>query len=353
MARPMRAASPFRRAALGAGLDRGQVHVVEEHRRLREQVEHEHQDARQQDERLERHLDEGAEQQRTAPLILRLRRQVALNLALVAAKVGEHQEDASDDSRPERVVGRQVEREIDRPQPASRSRDAQRIAERDVVREAEHEQDHRRAHAQHDHTHLLDVGPRDRLHAAEHRVGHRRHANGQHRQGEVPAEHDRQDDRRRREDDTAGQAARHQEERRRQHAGLRIEPLLQVLVGRVDARPVEERDDGDRQDHHGDGQAKVELHEAHAVGVALACGAHQRHRAHLRGHHRQAGRPPREAPIRQQVAVHLVGRAGPLQPVVDDPDEIGADDEPIDEVHDVSASRRVTRRSNDRMSTRR
>ena len=71
-----------------AGLDARLVDRVEEHRRLDEQVEREDQDAGEEDQRLQRDLDERAHQQRAAALVDRLRGEVALDLALVAAEVG-------------------------------------------------------------------------------------------------------------------------------------------------------------------------------------------------------------------------------------------------------------------------
>ena len=213
--------------------------------------------------------------------------------------------------------------------------DVQRLPKRHVVGKPDDERDHRGQHAEDDDGHLLDVGPRHRLHAAEHRVDRRRHADREDGQGEVPPEHDRQDDGGSRDDHAAGEAAAGEEQQRRQAARLRVEPPLEILVGGVDPRAEEERHHREREDDHRDRQAEVELHEPHAVRVPLPRRAHQRDRAQLRGHHREPGGPPRQAPLGQQVAVHLVGRPRALQPVVDNPRQVGDDDEPVDEVHAV------------------
>ena len=102
---------------------------------------------------------------------------------------------------------------------------------------------------------------------------------------------------------------------------LAIEALLQVLVRRVDAGVVEERHQRDRQDDHRERQAEVELHEPHAVVVALSGRADHRDGAQLRRHHRDAGGPPRDAALGEEVAVELVAVLGPPQAVEDDPGE--------------------------------
>jgi hypothetical protein len=297
-----RRSSNVERAELGcarARLDATLVGRVEEHRRLHEQVVREDQDAREEDQRLQRDLEERAHQQRTAALVDRLRGEIALDLALVATEVGEHQEEARDGARPDGVLLREVEREVERPEPAGRAGDVQRLAERHVVGKPGDERNHRSQHAKDDDRHLLDVGPRHRLHAAEHRVDRRRHANREDREREIPAEHDREDDRGRRDDDAAGEAAAGEEQQRRQPARLRVEPLLEILVGGVDPGPVEERHHREREDHHRDRQAEIELHESHAVGISLPRRPHQRDSAQLRGHHREARGPPRQAALGQ------------------------------------------------------
>ena len=103
------------------------VHRVEQHRAGREQVEHEHQHADQQHQRLQRNLPVGAHQQRLARLVDRRGRQVALHLALVGAEVGAEQEQRGDGARPERVLLGEVEGEVERLQAARGARERQRL----------------------------------------------------------------------------------------------------------------------------------------------------------------------------------------------------------------------------------
>ena len=183
-----------------------------------------------------------------------------------------------------------------------------------------------------DQDHDLDVGPGDGLHAAEHRVDHGGHRDEQRGRGQVQVEHERQHDGRRGDDRAARHAAREQEQQAGEAAGLRVEPFLEVLVRRVDARVVEERDQRHRQDDHRQRQAEVELHEAHAVVVALTGRADHRDGAELRGHHRDARRPPGNAALGEQVAVELVAVFGSPQAVVNDPDEEDAEQGPVNPV---------------------
>ena len=122
-------------------------------------------------------------------------------------------------------------------------------------------------------------------------------------------------------------------------ARLRIEPVLEELVGRVDARAVEERHERQRQDDHRDRQRKVELDEAQAVGVALSRRADHRDGAQLRRHHRDAGRPPGNRSFREEIALDLVAVLRPLQAVVDDPGREGQEDRPVDGVHSAALRR--------------
>jgi len=94
--------------------DLGRMLDVEQHRRLVEDVEQEHEDADHQDEHLQGDLHERAHQEGMARLVQRLRRQVALHLALVAPEVRQVQEQSADEARPERIGLAGIEREIDR-----------------------------------------------------------------------------------------------------------------------------------------------------------------------------------------------------------------------------------------------
>src|SRR5690606_14547129 len=82
---------------------------VEEDRRRREQVEDEDEEADQQDDELHRHLEEAVEEEAEPALRDRAPRQVALHLRLVGAEIGEREEEAAGDARPEIVAIREAE----------------------------------------------------------------------------------------------------------------------------------------------------------------------------------------------------------------------------------------------------
>ena len=73
-------------------------------------------------------------------------------------------------SRPERVGLSTIEGEIERLHLPDRSCHMQRLTHADVVRQAHDQRPDRRKEPADDDGHLLDVGPRDCLHAALHRV---------------------------------------------------------------------------------------------------------------------------------------------------------------------------------------
>ncbi len=226
------------------------LHAAEQERRRREHVEHEDEDAEQQHDHLQRNLPIGAHQQRAFRFVLRPRREVSLDLALVGAEVGTEEEQRRDGPRPERVLIGQVEREVEAAQAARGGRDAEAVGHADPRGKAE---DRGRDHGEQpedDEHHDLHVGPRHRLDAAEHRVDHGRHRDRQRRRGQIPAEDERQHDGRRRHDGAARHPARDEEQQAGKAARLAVEAALEVLVRRVDAGPVEERHQRHRQDDH-------------------------------------------------------------------------------------------------------
>ena len=113
-----------------------ELHGVEEDGRLRELVEDEDHRAEEEDEELHRHLDHPVEEQAEPALRDRLARQVALHLRLVGAEVGEREEAAAEESRPEVVLVRDVEGEVDGVQAPELARDVRGFEEGDVRRAA-------------------------------------------------------------------------------------------------------------------------------------------------------------------------------------------------------------------------
>ena len=87
------------------------------------------------------------------------------------------------------------------------------------------------------------------------------------------------------------------------------------------------------------GSAVVELHEAHAVVVALPGRADHRDRAELRGHHRDPRGPPRDAAVGEEVALDFVAVLGPFQAIEHNPGGEGDDDRPVDPMHVQGVSR--------------
>ena len=209
----------------------------------------------------------------------------------------------------------------------------QRLPEADVVRDAEQQDDNGRRHARDDDEHLLDVGPRHGLHAAVGRVDDHRDADRQHGHRHLPAQDRRHDDGRSGQRHAERERPPHQEEEARERSRPHVEPALEILVRRVDLRAVKERHEGHRQDHHRERQAEVELDEAKAGEVRLARRADERHGAHLRRHHGQADRPPRQRSVAEKVALDLVRPFRAPQPVVDNPRDVHDDDGPIERSH--------------------
>ena len=122
---------PGVRAVGGAGDPGG----IEEHRRGTELVEHEHENAEQQDEELHRHLDQPVEQEPELALSRRVRGQDASDLRLVGAEVGELEEEPADQAGPQVVAARRIEAQVDGVELAGSARHA-RARRRDRARPA-------------------------------------------------------------------------------------------------------------------------------------------------------------------------------------------------------------------------
>ena len=226
-----------------------------------------------------------------------------------------------------------VRSKVERVEPARRPRDPERVVQRHAVREARHEHDDRGEEDEDRQRHDLHVGPRHGLDAAENRVHDGRSRDGERRERDVPAQHDGQHDGRRGDDRRARQPARHQEEQAGQRARFHVEPALEILVRGVHARAVEEGDDRDRQDDHGQRQAEVELDEAQAVGVALPGRADERDGAQLGRHHGEPDRPPRQAAVRQEVGLGRALETGTFDAVPDQPADEANRKRPVERVH--------------------
>ena len=220
-------------------------------------------------------------------------------------------------------------------QPTGCRGDAEAVSDADVGGETKDGRRDDGEHAEDDEHHDLDVGPGHGLHSAEHGVDDGRQRNRQRRQRQVPTQNERKDDGGRGDDGAALHASGDEEQQAGERAGLRVEPALEVLVGRIHPRVVEEGHERDAEDDHRQRQREVELDEAETVVVALTGGPDHRDGAQLRGHHREAGRPPGNRSVGQEVAVDPVTVTRPLEPVVEDPRQDRDEDRPVDGTHSV------------------
>ena len=159
----------------------------------------------------------------------------------------------------------------------------------------------------------------------------------------VPAEDDAHHDGRRIERQPHGRAALDQKNDSGKRARLRVEPALEILVGRIYARFVEDGDGGRAQNHHRDRQAEVELHEAHAVDVSLAGGGDERDRAGLGRHDREAHRVPRHCLAGKQIVAGGCAAAPPPEPEAGDRDYGRDHHDPVERRH-VSGSCEISRK---------
>ncbi len=300
-----------------------------------EVVEDEDQHAGEQDEKLHRHLEERVEQQREAALLQAAPREIPLHLALVAAEVGQHQEEAPHESAPERVGRREAGRRIDDRETPGGASEGQGVAEADAFGKLCYGDAHAEEDAEPDEEHLDDVGPDDRLVPPVDHVDDGRSRHEEDRRPLVPAQDHRENEGRRVEGDPHRQPAGHQEEEAREGPGPAVEALLEVLVGREHSGAIEEGDQGHAEDDHGEGQPEVHHEESHAVGVGLARGSDEGDGADLRGHHRQADRPPPHLAPGQEEVGHLAVAAAHVDAEGGDSDEIEGEDAPVEGRHVV------------------
>ena len=295
-----------------------------------EMVEDEDEDPGEQDQELHRDLEKRVEEQGQPALREAPAREVALDLALVAAEVAQGQEEPADEPAPERVGLPEVPRGVHDLEVARERGHGQRVAQAEALGELGDRHPHADEDAEPDDGHLHHVGPHHRLVPAVDHVNDRGAAHEQDRARLAPTQDHGEHDRGGIEGDPHREPPREQEQEAGEGAGARIEALLQVLIGGVDAGPVEERDQGRAEDDHREGQSEIEDDEAHPLGVGLARSAHEGDGADLGGHHGEAGRPPAHLPVRQEEVVDpLVPPAHP-EAEAHDGDEVDAEDRPVE-----------------------
>ena len=304
---------------------------VEEDGRQDELVEGEDHRPDEEDDELHRHLHQAVRQEAESALRDGGAREVSLHLRLVGAEIREREKEAADEARPEVVAAPRVEGEVDGVQPPEAPGDADRVEDADPFGEEPEEEDERRPHPEQDDEQLLDLRRVHGLRPAGGDVDDDERPRERRRHRDRPAEEDGEDERGRVDRQAAREPALQEEEARRQPPHPHIEALLEVLVGRVDVQPVVERDRGDREDHHRDRQAEVELDEAHPVGVCLTGRGEERDGARLRRHDRQRDDPPRCGAARHEVALHVLLVAALRHAPDDDEDEGRSQDRPVEE----------------------
>jgi hypothetical protein len=98
---------------------------------------------------------------------------------------------------------------------------------------------------------------------------------------------------------------------------------------------MENRNGGGAQDHHRDRQSEIKLHEAHAIGVALAGGGDEGDGAGLRRHDGEAHGVPWHRFASQEIFVHGGAAAAAVQSVADDEREPREHYHPIEWPHEA------------------
>ena len=310
-------------AGMIAGLHLGNLGGIEKDRRCFELVKGEEHRADEQDEKLHRDLHNPIQQQAEAALGDRLAGEVALHLRLVGAEVGELQEHPSQDAGPDVVAVVPVEAEIDRVEPSQLPGQVGGFQQGDAVRQVDHDHEKCRKHPEHDDHHLVEMGPVNRFGSPRGGVDDHQGADDQVGPVDVPAQDDREDERRSVDGQSRRQSPPGQEQQAGQGAGLQVEAVFQVFVGGMHLQAVVDRDGSDREDHHPDRQAEVELHEAHSIHIGLAGGGEEGDGAGLGGHDRQQHGIPAHAAVGQKVAGDVLAAAALPDPVDHNKDQRG------------------------------
>ncbi len=110
--------------------------MLEQHRRLHEQVEHEDHGADEQNEELHRDFGHGVEKQAQAALGDRFAGEVALHLRLIAAEIGKEKEGAAQQAAPDIEAVVPIEVSGDGVQPSGGARQKNGVAEGHGMRAA-------------------------------------------------------------------------------------------------------------------------------------------------------------------------------------------------------------------------
>src|SRR5437867_1047622 len=124
-----------------------------------EMVEDEDQHPREQDQELHGHLEERVEEQREPALGETAPGQVALDLALIAPEVRQHDEEAADEAAPERVGGGEAGREVHDPEAPRRLGQGEAVAQGEAGGELRHREAEAEEDAEPDDGQLDHIGP--------------------------------------------------------------------------------------------------------------------------------------------------------------------------------------------------
>ena len=245
---------------------------------------------------------------------------------------------------PERVAIRRVPGEVDAAPHLVNAADIRHVADAHALRQRREQRYDRDPDAGEHDDHLQHIRPDDGRDAPHDRIGHGDQPHDENRHALVPTHDDGKDDGRGVEDDPRRESARHEKEETGQRPGSGVEAAFEVLVGGEDLRAIEEGDEYDAENDHGDRLAQIELDELHAVVEGLSGRADIRDRTRLRRHHRETDGAPAKPAVGEKETFDAAVLSALPPGEGDDGAEIDGKDEPVESAHgSLKSSRRVAR----------
>src|SRR5690606_11325457 len=112
-----------------------------------------------------------------------------------------------------------------------------------------------------------------------------------------------------------------------------IEAFLEEFIGCEHAQPVEHGNERNTQYDHGQWQAEVELHKAHARGVSEPRSRKERDGTGLRSHYGKGYMIPGQRFVTQQIPVDIADALAFVHAVGDDKKQGTEKDNPIRRTH--------------------
>src|SRR5690606_33673 len=276
--------------------------LVEVHRGLVKQKEHEDHYTDEKNDELHRDLQQPVEHQSHSRLSQGHPTQVTGYLRMVRAKVSQRKKGTTDNTRPDIVPVLQVKLNVHQVQLPELTRECYRVTERHVLRNQTVGGKSRCQHSGHNHRHLVTLRQAHSPRTTGCNVEDHENANHHRRKIQAPVEDCCKYDGGCIYRNAGRKSAQQEKVCRCKCSCLEIESTLEIFVCGVNFQAIVDRHECHRQDDHGYGQPEIDLDETHSIFDGLAGCGKEGDRTRLGGHDGDADHPPLHSVVALEVA---------------------------------------------------